>query len=55
MSGDKASLKPMASAQKTFAEALRLSLTGEFVLAALPTATILVVFGFVEVLTQQRL
>jgi CBS-domain-containing membrane protein len=33
----------------------RLPLIGEFTLAALPTATVLLVFAFVEVLTEQRL
>jgi CBS-domain-containing membrane protein len=53
MSGDKESLKPIAGAERHLRR--RLSLSGEFVLAALPTATILVVFAFVEVLIQQRL
>jgi hypothetical protein len=53
MAGDKESLKPIPGAERHLRR--ELSLTGEFALAALPTATVLIVFAFVEMLTQQRL
>lgn len=47
------SLKPLEGAQRRLRE--RLDIRGELILALLPTATVLIVFGAVEVLTEQRL
>jgi len=52
-SADLESLKPIEGAQRALRK--RLSLRGELVLALLPTATVLVVYAAVEVLTEQRL
>jgi CBS-domain-containing membrane protein len=50
--GVKRSLQPGGSADR--AARRRLDLRGEFTLAALPTATVLLVLGMVEALSQQR-
>lgn len=50
---NKESLKPIKGAMRSNRK--RIGLRGEFVLALLPTATILVVLAFVEVLSHQRL
>ena len=47
------SLKPVAGADRPIRR--RIPLRGEFVLALLPTAVVLVVLAFVEVLSSQRL
>jgi CBS-domain-containing membrane protein len=53
MTGEKQSLKPAPDGTRRLRR--RLDLRQELLLAALPTATVLVVFGFVEALTQQQL
>ncbi|MFB2938853.1 HPP family protein [Aerosakkonemataceae cyanobacterium BLCC-F154] len=53
MSDKRSSLKPIKGAKRALRR--RLHLKGELVLAFLPTATILIVLGFVEVLSKQRL
>ena len=53
MSDGRASLKPIEGANRSLRK--RLTLRQEYVLALLPTATILAIFALVEVLTQQRL
>lgn len=53
MSQDRKSLEPVAGADRSLRQ--RLGLRGEFTLALLPTLTVLGVFAFVEVLSQQRL
>jgi CBS-domain-containing membrane protein len=53
MSGKRESLKPSPGAKRALRE--RLDLKGELLLAAFPTATVLIVLGLVEVLTEQRL
>jgi CBS-domain-containing membrane protein len=53
MSGDKKSLAPAPRPARHLRR--RLSLRGELLLAALPTATVLITFAFVQVLSQQRL
>ena len=50
---EKESLKPVEGAQRSLRK--RLSLRGELMLAALPTATVLLVLLLVEVLSEQRL
>ena len=50
---NKFSLQPIAGAQRSLRK--RLSLREEFVLALLPTATVLTVMAIVEQLTEQRL
>jgi CBS-domain-containing membrane protein len=47
------SLKPVEGANRVLRR--RLDLRGEFMLALLPTATVLAVLGIVELLTEQRL
>ncbi|MBD2626104.1 HPP family protein [Trichormus variabilis] len=53
MSQKRSSLKPLEGANRTLRR--RLDLKGEIALATAPTVTILLVMGFVEALTQQRL
>lgn len=53
MSGKRSSLKPIKGAKRFLRE--RLDLRGELALAAPPTAVVLLVLAFVEVLSQQRL
>lgn len=53
MSGQRDSLQPIEGADRSLRR--RLTLRQEFALALLPTATILAIFAFVEVLTSQRL
>lgn len=53
MSQDRESLKPVEGANRSLRQ--RLGLRGELALALLPTLTVLGVFAFVEVLSQQRL
>lgn len=53
MSQKRTSLKPLQGADRSLRR--RLNLKGELVLALLPMVTILVMLGFVEVLSQQRL
>lgn len=53
MSRDRSSLKPIEGAAR--ARRNRLSLKGEFALAAAPTLTVLIVLALVEVLSRQRL
>lgn len=53
MSQERSSLKPIKGAKRTLRK--RLHLRGELLLALLPTLTILIVLGFVEVLSRQRL
>jgi CBS-domain-containing membrane protein len=50
---EKESLKPVEGAARAIRR--RLPLKGELMLAALPTATVLLVLGLVEVLSEQRL
>ncbi|WP_236721401.1 HPP family protein [Trichormus sp. NMC-1] len=53
MSQKRSSLKPLEGANRTLRR--KLDLKGEIALATAPTVTILLVMGFVEALTQQRL
>jgi CBS-domain-containing membrane protein len=53
MSDEMASLKPIEGANRKLRR--RLTLKGEFMLALLPTLTVLAVLGFVEILSEQRL
>lgn len=53
MSQERESLKPVQSANRALRG--RLDLKGEFALALLPTVTVLIVLGFVEALSRQRL
>ena len=53
MSYPRESFKPGAGEVRSLRQ--RLGLRGELTLALLPTATVLIVFAFVEVLSQQRL
>jgi CBS-domain-containing membrane protein len=53
MSQDRTSLKPIEGANRALRH--RLTLREEFVLAFLPTITVLAIFGLVETLSQQRL
>ena len=53
MSQERESLKPVQGANRALRR--RLGLKGEFALAFLPTVTVLIVLGFVEVLSRQRL
>lgn len=53
MAKKRESLKPIEGANRSLRH--RLTLREEIVLALLPTATVLIVFGFVEVFSQQRL
>lgn len=53
MTEDRQSLKPVEGANRALRQ--RLDLRGEFVLALLPTATVLGVLAIVELLTEQRL
>jgi CBS-domain-containing membrane protein len=53
MTEDRESLKPSDSEQRSLRQ--RLPLASEFTLALLPTITVLLVFAFVEVMTEQRL
>ncbi len=53
MSQKRTSLKPVKGANRSLRS--RLSLQGEFVLALVPTVTVLVVFALVEVLSRQRI
>lgn len=53
MSQERSSLKPIKGANRSWRK--RLHLRGELLLALLPTATILIVLAFVEVLSRQRL
>lgn len=53
MSQDRESLKPVEGANRSLRQ--HLGLRGELSLALLPTLTVLGVFAFVEVLSQQRL
>lgn len=53
MSQKRSSLKPMKVANRSLRRSLNLQ--DEFVLALVPTATVLGVFGLVEVLSRQRL
>lgn len=50
---ERESLKPIEGADRALRK--RLDLRGELTLALLPTLTVLVVLGFVEILSQQRL
>lgn len=53
MSRRKSSLRPVEGANRSLRQ--RLNLKGEFALAIAPTAVVLSVFAFVEVLSRQRL
>ena len=53
VSQDRKNLKPVEGAERSLRQ--RLGLRGELFLALLPTLTVLGVFAFVEVLSQQRL
>ncbi len=53
MSQKRSSLKPLQGANRSLRR--RLDLKGEFILALLPTLTVLGVLGLVEALSQQRL
>lgn len=53
MSGERESLKPIEGANRSLRR--RLGLRGEFVLAVVPTLTVLLVFALVEALSRQRL
>lgn len=53
MSQKRSSLKPLQGANRSLRR--RLNLKGEFILALLPTVTVLGVLGLVEALSQQRL
>lgn len=53
MSQDRESLKPVEGANRSLRQ--HLGLRGELTLALLPTLTVLGVFAFIEVLSQQRL
>lgn len=53
MAEERESLKPIKGANRAIRK--NLNLTEEFVLAILPTATVLIVFAFIEVFSRQRL
>jgi hypothetical protein len=53
MNQKRSSLKPVEVTKRSLRR--RLNLQGEFILALMPTITVLGVFGLVEVFTQQHL